>query len=152
MALFKRWLLLPLAIVAGSAEASTRRATTEQMCQAADVVVIGRVFSMASQWSNTPDGHIITSMVTFEVERVVHGQSRSSVQVFALGGRLGSESVEVGGTPLFNLDERYLLLLHNRLGQAPTIVAAGQGALRLDGEVNLPSAAALTDIWEENCG
>lgn len=143
--------LLLLSHGASPAQASTRALTTAQLCNAAGIVVIGTVSDVDSVWAQTGHGYIITSEVTFGVERVIHGSVGGTIGVHANGGQVGEQGLTVGSTPVFKVNDRHLLLLHPRTGQPPMIVGQGAGAIRLDAAATLPSQSELVAEWEERC-
>lgn len=150
----KRLLLFTLCLLgygATPAEAATEALTTAQLCNRASIVVIGTVSDVDSAWAQTGHGYIITSEVTFDVERVIHGSVGSTIGVHVNGGKVGDVRLTVGSTPSFKLDDRYLLLLHPRTGQPAMIIGQGAGAVRLDAAATLPSQSELVAEWEERC-
>lgn len=134
---------------ASHAEASNRALPKEHLCARAGIVMIGTVESVSSSW--TGGGTSIDSSIVFNVERMIHGPSITSITVPVPGGEISGTRLTVGSFPAFAEDERYLLLLHPRPSAPAIIMGFGAGAIRLDASATLPSTADLVDMWEENC-
>lgn len=133
------------------AHALTEALTEEQICEGADIVVIGVVTEVVPDWVEGPRGDWIVSQVTLEVERMIHGPSLSYIEVEVPGGIINDDSLKVGGIPIMAYGERYLLLLHSRASLPPTIFGGSMGVHQLDVEATLPSQNDLVEIWEEHC-
>lgn len=139
--------LLVLLFGPSRAEAMTLGAQIEELCAAADIVVVGKV----TEVDPTEANGMITSEVTFDVERMIVGSNASTITIHAYSGINDGSAFRVNTTPLFVEDERYLLLLHTWPYDPPTILGLGTGAIRLSASAMLPTLQELVEEWEDVC-
>jgi hypothetical protein len=102
--------LIGLCLAAGTAEATVVPwMGLEEVTGQAEVVVLGKVETTESRWSD--DGRIIVTEVTVSVERALKGGPRATVVVETPGGTLGDRTLVASGAPVFARGERVVLFL-----------------------------------------
>lgn len=157
-----RTLLLSATLLAGSgilllggtapAHATSLAAlSSDQMVDASDIIVIGRV---ADVWGGmTVERHIAT-FARVQVEETLKGQAPGSVEVVTPGGVYAGVTSNVEGAPRFGLDEQVLLYLSTRSDGSYLIVGLSQGKFTIrqnpaDGQdmvVNFTAPASMA--WD----
>jgi hypothetical protein len=99
-----------LALAALPAAASTfLHMSRAELVAAADAVVVGRVASVESFW--TDSGRLIVTEATVTVERTVVGQAPAQLVIRTAGGTVDKYSVEAHGFPEFVAGQRLLVFL-----------------------------------------
>lgn len=81
----------------------------EEMATRAEVIALGTVEKVESVW--TPDGRMIVTTVTFEIEKGLKGGPRQRVSIRIPGGRVGDQILVASGAPTFSEGERLVLFL-----------------------------------------
>jgi hypothetical protein len=97
----------------------------------ADVVFLGRVVNVHSQWQNTPSGKAIVTDVEFTVERVYKGRPITQTTLRFLGGTVGDVSLSVEDAPTFRVGDRDVLFVSADAKAANPLVGGAQGCYRV---------------------
>jgi hypothetical protein len=83
-------------------------AVTEELAQRADVVVVGKVIEVRSEWNE--DRSRIYSNVTVQVDEHIKGaESQQSVVIATLGGEIGGVGEVYSHTARFKADEQVIV-------------------------------------------
>ncbi len=91
-------------------EASTiLRPTLGQLVKDADYIIVGEVQSKRSFWKQTDRGNTVYTEVVFRVERSLKGQVVGTHRLEMAGGQVGTQSVQIDGSPQFIEGRRYVL-------------------------------------------
>lgn len=137
----KLWILVACGVgmCPRPAEALSWNVTKASICENTTVAIIGTVSASTSNWTQDSSGTVITSEVTFTVERTLHGNASATLTVHAMEGTIDDLQYREEGTPNFEVGDRYLLLLHQPAGGPLLIIGDGDGAIRLLPSVSLPS-------------
>ena len=129
------------------------------------VIARVKVTEIRAAWSDTPQGRIIKTYVTFEVIKQLKGTPAHSYTLPFLGGELGGEKIQVEGMPRFTLNQTDIIflsdisglkfsplvgLMHGRYrlltdpATARTYVARNDGVpLESENDVQLPQSSLL---------
>lgn len=143
-------LLALLLTIGPTAEAAVRKYTTEELCSAANLIVIGTVQQRQSMWLDQAQTTLVTN-VTLSIERVVVGNPGSTILVTTLGGKIGNVEQFVGDEPLMPVGSRYLLLMNDPGHSSPALIGGSFGARRLDSTSQLPTNSELYGYWQSVC-
>ena len=81
----------------------------EEMATRAEVIALGRVEKVESAW--TPDGRMIVTTTTFEIEKGLKGGPWRRVSIRTPGGRIGDQIMVASGAPTFSEGERLVVFL-----------------------------------------
>lgn len=101
-----------------------------ELCQVADLVVVGEVTSGGTQWaSHAPEG-AIERIRWVRVTDVVRGVAQGTLEVVLPGGTIGDLTHWVEDVPELMINARYLLFLHEVDGGLQ-IIGGEQGAVRV---------------------
>jgi len=90
-----------------------RPLSLDEICQNADVVVIGKVEEMKSEWAlrDFAKSPIIYTFLKIRVEDYIAGEGESEVVVCIPGGSIGDIGLGVSDVPSFKKGERVILFL-----------------------------------------
>ena len=124
-------MLVALALVAPHpAQATTIVAKNlSQLCAEADLVFLGTVSTVKSQWAD-PQQQSIETLVTFTQIEPLFGTDSEDVTLRFAGGQMGDIREEVGGMPHFTPDQRLVIFARRERSVSP-IVGFNQGCLRV---------------------
>jgi hypothetical protein len=112
-------LFLPVA----TAQAQVAAKTTAQLAREADVVAVGHVSSMISEWNDTRTS--IRTRVTIAVSEFVKGgEPGSSLTLYVPGGEVGTVGELYSDMPVFHRDED-VVVFAQRTPQGAFRVAGG---------------------------
>lgn len=121
------------------------------LCDKADLVVIGTVAGTRSEWQTYDFGRIIVTDATISVEAVIHGPPVQWVTVTVQGGQVGDTRLTTSDDPYFGHGDRVLLVLHTEPGKAPVILGGRDGAVGLRVNAQIPSERELRGMWRRQC-
>ena len=99
--------LIPLAEGVGAA--TVPWIDLEEMATQAEVIALGRVDKVESAW--TPDGRMIVTTATIEIEKALKGGPWRRVSIRTPGGRVGDQIMVASGAPTFSEGERLIVFL-----------------------------------------
>lgn len=85
--------------------------TFDELVQAAELIIEGRVTQVASRWVGVGDDKKIKTDFTFAVLDTLKGTSPPTYTLQVLGGTVGDVTMEVGGAPHFSVGDRTLLFV-----------------------------------------
>jgi hypothetical protein len=126
-------LLTVLAILALAADRSAATVVVAKdfaaLCREADLIFVGTVVSVESQWSDA-DKQSIETLVTFDDLTWLRGTPQPSVTLRFGGGEVDGLHEEIAGAPHFTEGERRVIFAHDGRYVSP-IVGFDQGALRV---------------------
>lgn len=106
-------LVVVLSMVVMPAHAlSIAKATLEELTRESQHIVVGRIVAIDYQWQNV-DHQVIETVLTVAVENPVKGVSSPTIQVTQLGGTIGDLTMEIPGTPQFDVGDEVLLFLQD---------------------------------------
>ncbi len=103
----------------------------DDLVKQADLVYLGRVANVQSQWQNSASGKAIVTNVEFAVERVFKGQPIKQTTLRFLGGTIGDVSLDVEDGPIFKVGERDVLFVRADVKAANPLVGGAQGRYRV---------------------
>jgi hypothetical protein len=118
--------------------------TLSQMCAQADMIFVGAVSEVRSQWADA-DALRIETFVTFADLQILLGAPAPTITLSFAGGRMGDVVEAVAEMPAFAVGERVLLFAHEGRYVSP-IVGFHQGCFRVvesDGEPVVLNANGL---------
>ncbi len=95
----------------------------EEMTRRAEVIALGRVDRVDSEW--TADGAMIITRAVIDVEKGLKGGPLREVTVEVPGGRVGDQMMVASGAPGFERGERLILFLERPGGKTPGGKTAG---------------------------
>ena len=104
-----RWLVLALVFLALGL--SVGRATSvippsfPELVNEAEFIARAKVKSVRCAWVDSPQGRIIKTYVTLEVQKRLKGEPPSEITLQLLGGELDGQSMRVAGMPQFTVGE-----------------------------------------------
>lgn len=99
------------------------------LCAEADLVFVGTVSAVRSQWAE-PDRHAIETLVTFSVLTWMRGGDTPAVTLRFGGGQVGDIRAEVVGMPHFAAGDHLVILARQEHSMSP-IVGFSQGYFRV---------------------
>lgn len=105
--------------------------TFAELVAEADVIVRARVLSAESFVAASPDGGIIRTRVTFDVEATLKGGHQGGLTLEFLGGEADGKGVRVPGMPRFQPGATELLFVSAQGAGFCPLVAAGHGRYRV---------------------
>lgn len=85
--------------------------TFEEMTDRADLVFVGKAIASRAEWRTVGSDRVIFTLVEFETEEVLKGNTNKSVTLQFLGGTMGEATLEVSGVPRFNAGDRVILFV-----------------------------------------
>ena len=97
------------------------------MVDRADLIFIGQVRNVQSEWRTVGAQRAIFTMVTFAAEEILKGKSSESVTLQFLGGTVGDTTLEVADMPAFSVDDRVLLFVEANGTQFSPVSGVFQG-------------------------
>ncbi len=105
-----------LAMTVERAFAQSKKLTTKELTDGAEVVAVGKVAAMRSEWNE--DKTRIYTRVTVSVDQYIKGERpQEYLTITQLGGEVGDVGELYSGTPRFRMDEEVLLFVKkDRLG------------------------------------
>ena len=113
------------------------------LCNQADLVFVGTVAKVTSEWADAEKKEIET-LVTFTDVEPLLGTDSSDVTLRFGGGQLGDLRQEIGGLPHFAEKQRFVIFARSERSISP-IVGFDQGCIRV---VDGPSGpAVLSADW-----
>ncbi len=99
-----------IALMVERASAQLKKLTTEELTDGAEVVAVGKVTAMRSEWNK--DRTRIYTKVTISVDQYVKGeQVEKTLTITHLGGEVGDVGELYSGTPKFRKDEEVLVFV-----------------------------------------
>jgi len=99
-----------IALTVASASAQLKKLTTEELTEGAEVVAVGKVSAMRSEWNK--DRTRIYTKVTISVDQYVKGERvEKTLTITHLGGEVGDVGELYSGTPKFRKDEEVLVFV-----------------------------------------
>lgn len=120
-------LLLPASLLAMSVVPPT----FAELVSEADAIVRARVVAVQPFRVATPDGEIMRTRVTFEVETTLKGRHEGGLTLEFLGGEIGGVGLRVPGMPSFTPGGTELLFVTKQGAGVCPLVAAGHGRYRV---------------------
>ena len=114
-------------VLAGAvACAQSRILTTQELTDQSDVVAVGKVSAMKSEW-NADKSRIITR-VNINVREFLKGDgSDQSLVVVTLGGEVGDVGEFYSSTVRFNRDEEVVVFARKKSGRDHEVMGGSQG-------------------------
>jgi len=132
-----------IALPASAPAASVIAKDLPALCSEADLVFVGTVTKVSSQWADLKKQEIET-LVTFTDVQPLLGTDTGDVTLRFSGGQIGDLRQEIGGMPHFADKQRFLIFARNERSVSP-IVGFDQGCIRV---VDGPSGpAVLSADW-----
>ena len=127
-------LVLLIAISTISVFATTvQRLGLEDLVKKAQTIVVGKVTDSRTYW--TADRKLILTNYTIQVDENIKGEPARSVEVTAIGGKIGDLELHVSGMVSF-VDGENAVVFIERSGAYQTVVGLAQGKFTVtNGEV-----------------
>ena len=99
-----------ICVTVEKASSQLKKLTTEELTVGAEVVAVGKVTAMRSEWNK--DRTRIYTKVTISVDQYVRGeQVEKTLTITHLGGEVGDVGELYSGTPKFRKDEEVLVFV-----------------------------------------
>jgi len=114
---------LTLVWVGSHAWSQTHRSTTEELARESDLVAVGKVKELRSEW--TAGQKAIVTRVTLGLEEVLKGNSGQSVTLVVPGGEVDGVGEWYSHTPRFKKEEE-IVVFAKRQGTSAFRVARGE--------------------------
>ena len=109
-------LLMLASVLASTGFGQTRALKVDDLAERAEVVAVGRVAEMKSEWS-TDRTHIVTR-VKLSVQEYIKGEGASDITITTLGGEVGDVGELYTHVPTFRQNESVVVFLQkDREGQ-----------------------------------
>jgi len=109
----------------------------QDLAREADVVFVGTVTDVYSDWDGEPYHSKIHTYVTFTDLEIIAGEyEEASIEVRFLGGEVDDIRVEYSGVPKFLLGNRHLIFLSGNFKALCPIVGWGQGLFKVVTDLN----------------
>jgi hypothetical protein len=104
----------------------------DELCQRAELVLIGRVVAVAGEWNDART--VIQTRVQVVAEESLKGPARAKerVELVQLGGKVGEITSAVGGAPSFSVGERVLLFISRKPDGVLGLVGQFQGKFQVE--------------------
>lgn len=119
-----------LVVTVERVSAQSKKLTTKDLTDRAEVVAVGKVTGIRSEWNQ--DRTRIYTKVTISVDQYVKGeQSEKILTVTHLGGEVGEVGELYTGTPKFQTDEEVLIFIEKDRKNNLRITGGAQGKLRI---------------------
>lgn len=112
------------------ASAQSRKLTTQDLTDRAEIVAVGKVIGIRSEWNQ--ERTRIYTKVTIAVDQYVKGERPEKIlTVTHLGGEVGEVGELYSGTPKFQMDEEVLIFVEKDRKDNLRITGGAQGKLRI---------------------
>jgi hypothetical protein len=157
---FRFWFPLALALFHFSTVIATTviPPTFEQMTEKAQLIFVGKVVTVRSEWRVVNGKRAIYTVVQFQNEEVLKGNAGTKVELNFLGGTVGETTMEVASLPKFSAGQREVLFVAAKAGGLSPLVGVfhGKFGIRKDqtGRETVIGASgkALRDVSEIAAG
>ena len=136
--------------LAASAQ-QTRPVPLAERARGAEIVVVGRVASVAPEWQVNEFGdRLIISVVRVVVNETLKGQAAPTLDVEVEGGTIGGVTLHVSDQTSFAPGERAVFYLKRNARGSFVPHLRGEGLQKLDAANRVPgSSVTLADIRRE---
>ena len=137
--------LLASTLPSGSAT-SVRPPDFSELVEKAESIIRGEVIAVRSEWKGAGETRRIVTLVTIRIDRTLVGQLGNGriIELEFLGGRVGTESLEVSGMPSFTVGSRDLLFVEKNGRQLCPLVGFSHGRyLIVPSKDGSPQAATI---------
>ena len=122
--------LFLLAATVARVSAQLQKLTTKELTNRAEVIAVGKVTSMRSEWNR--DKTRIYTKVTISVDQYVKGQrSEKTLTISHLGGEVGAVGELYSHTPRFSKDEEVLVFVKKDKKNNLRITGGADGKFRI---------------------
>jgi hypothetical protein len=144
---FRYLFLVPCTLLSLSAAWGTTVVppTFEQLVSQAEVIFQGAVSDVRSEWAGAGGQRHIVTYVTFRVEEGFKGNAGATYSIRLLGGTVNGETMEVTGTPKFNVGDRDILFVENNGSQFVPLVGISYGRFRVQREQTTGHDVVMTN-------
>ena len=139
--------LVVVAVFAGAARLDAIvyvAADFQTLVSEAHTIVLGRVVSLAPEW--TEDRRGIETLLSIDVERTLKGNSGDSIVVRVPGGQMGPYLSVMPGAPRFAEGEEVVLFLAGTPPEVPHILALSQGVFRVVRDQNTGARIVVPEL------
>jgi hypothetical protein len=125
---------LAFLLLAGLARATTVVPPTfPELVSEADAIYRGHVTGVEARHVARPDGSaVIKTFVTVAVERTLKGTAQNDITLEFLGGRIGDETLQIAGTPQFNVGDYGILFVQGNGRQFAPLARFTHGRYRIE--------------------
>lgn len=139
-------------VVSPNATAQEKMMTTDGLAKQADVVVLGKVAAMKSEWNR--DKTRIYTRVTISVDEPLKGSSGSSIEVLVPGGEIGRVGELYTHMPKFKKDEDVVVFAEKDRNGRYRVVGGSEGKFKVEedkrtGERIVSDGTPLSRFTEE---
>jgi len=124
------FILLPVVTATGLGQ--TRALKIDDLAKRAEVVAVGRVSDMASEWS--ADRTYILTRVTLSVQEYVKGEGASTVTITTLGGEIGEVGELYTHVPTFRQNESVVVFLEKASDGGFRVSGGTQGKYNIEAD------------------
>ncbi|HEX9657006.1 MAG TPA: hypothetical protein VGB89_08870 [Bacteroidota bacterium] len=140
LALFTGALLI--VSVPNSSRAQSKSMATEELARRADVIVVGKVTAVQSEWN--ADRSRIYTTVTVAIDQNIKGQGNPiSVTISTPGGEIGGVGEWYSHTPKFKVDEEVVVFAEREKGGRLIVSGGDQGKLTVMNEESTGSKTVI---------
>jgi len=138
-------LLACLLLVTASSFATTvRKMDLPALVKTSESIVQGRVDQVYSQWD--AERKLAFTYVSVTVDDPLKGDRRRTVLIRQLGGKVGSLTMSVAGTPRFSVGDQVIVFLKNSNDGAFNVVGLNQGKYDIVEDFAVANVSGLTLI------
>ena len=110
-----------------AAATSVRPPEFSDLVEKAEVVVRGEVVGVRCEWRGTADTRRIVTLVRFRIDRALIGHPPEELELEFLGGKVGTERLEISGMPEFRVGDRDIIFVQNNGRQLCPLVGFSHG-------------------------
>jgi hypothetical protein len=107
----------------------------DSMVRRSELIFTGRVTAQRCEWRRDGGRPSIVTVVTFDVDKVHKGRAGAGLQLEFLGGTIGEVTMDVSSSPKFKNDERLVLFVETRRGNASPLVGFHHGRFNIERDV-----------------
>jgi hypothetical protein len=128
--------MLAVALLFSSACAALRATTVvppsfPQLVAQSDTIVRARVTAVQAAWVDSPQGRVIKTYVTLDVQKQLKGTPARELTLQFLGGELDGQGMRVEGMPRFVVGQTELLFIAGNGARFCPLVAMMHGRYRV---------------------
>ncbi len=138
--------LLTLAGLTAAARATTVIPPNfDELVRESELIVRARVTAVKSVWRQSGARPVIATEVTFAIERTLRGTVGETLTLEFLGGVIGDKELRLAGWPRFEVGDRGVFFVEDRMGRACPLMRLGHGRYRIGAETGSTTERVLRD-------
>jgi len=134
-------LLIVLLMASAGWATTVVRMDLPALVQESDHIVQGHVETVYGEWDERLK--VIFTYVSLRVDDPLKGDSRRTILIRQLGGKVGSMNMSIAGMPMFNPGEDVIVFLKGIPEGNYNLVGLGQGKYAISGNVAVANVSGL---------